>query len=89
MGPLVPLGFLVAYQTDLAYGNKMQRIIGQWVDPISEYIHGCLSVILCTLHFYSAEADSILAKERGLLALPGSTLSVDLVDVERKKNRPQ
>ena len=37
MGPLVPLGFLVAYQADLAYGNKMQRIIGQWVDPISEY----------------------------------------------------
>lgn len=31
MGPLVPLGFVVAYQADLVYGNKMQRIIGESV----------------------------------------------------------
>ena len=28
MGPLVPLSFVVAYQADLAYGNKMQRVLG-------------------------------------------------------------
>ena len=29
MGPLVPLTFTVAYQADLAYGNKMERILGE------------------------------------------------------------
>ena len=34
MGPLVPLTFVVAYQADLAYGNKMQRVVGQSLSPV-------------------------------------------------------
>jgi hypothetical protein len=59
LGPLVPLTFVVAYQADLAYGNKMERVI--------------------------AEADSMLEKERKMLALPGAPLSLDLLDSRRKK----
>ncbi|CAI8022614.1 Plasminogen receptor (KT) [Geodia barretti] len=59
LGPLVPLTFVVAYQADLAYGNKMERVI--------------------------AEADSMLEKERKMLALPGAPLSIDLLDSRRKK----
>lgn len=29
LAPLVPLSFVVAYQADLAYGNKMERVLGQ------------------------------------------------------------
>lgn len=29
MGPLVPLGFVAAYQYDLAYGTKMERVIAE------------------------------------------------------------
>ena len=35
----------------------------------------------------TAEADAILAKEQHLLALPGKTFSVDLLDEERKKSK--
>lgn len=28
MAPLVPLTFILAYQADLAYGNKLHRILG-------------------------------------------------------------
>ena len=33
----------------------------------------------------AAEADSMLEKEKGMLALPGSPLSIDLLDARRKK----
>lgn len=37
IGPLVPLSFVVGYQADLAYGNKMERVIGQFYQiPLRE-----------------------------------------------------
>ena len=37
MAPLVPLTFVVAYQADLAYGNKMERVIGESVTQVFVY----------------------------------------------------
>ena len=85
LGPLVPLSFMVAYQADLAYGNKMERVLGQ---PLLHYVHILLAtaaaVCVC---LYTAEADSMLVKEGAMLAMPGGPLTVDYIDELRKKSR--
>ena len=43
--PLVPLTFLVGYQADLTWGNKMERVIGK-----QKYTHCvCVCVCVCVL----------------------------------------
>ncbi|EDV22364.1 uncharacterized protein TRIADDRAFT_58898 [Trichoplax adhaerens] len=39
LGPLVPLGFILAYQADLAYGNKMDRIRAEAERIMSDETH--------------------------------------------------
>ena len=31
LSPLIPLTFLVGYQGDMALGNKMERILSEWL----------------------------------------------------------
>ena len=96
--PLVPLSFVVGYQADLAYGNKMERVLGQ-PQPILTGI--CTLIIdLSSLppslppsipfsfpRMLAVEAESMLAKEQKMLALPGEALTVELLDRERNKGR--
>ena len=32
LGPIIPFTFLVGYQADMALGNKMERILSEWVE---------------------------------------------------------
>ncbi|KAF7268499.1 hypothetical protein GWI33_018379 [Rhynchophorus ferrugineus] len=45
LAPLVPLTFIYAYQADLAYGNKMRRILGE-AERIMRYEEELLSLPL-------------------------------------------
>ena len=37
IAPLIPLTFVVGYQADLAWGNKMERVIGECRLELSSY----------------------------------------------------
>ena len=39
------------------------------------------------MYIHTAEADTMLAKEGTMLAMPGPPLSVDLIDAERNKKK--
>ena len=58
MVPLVPLTFVVGYQLDMAFGNKMDRVIGKIMCVCSctvghnlVYTHVQLDIALCTLMY--------------------------------------
>lgn len=42
---------------------------------------------LLSVCVYTVEADSMLVKERSMLALPGAPLTVDFIDEKRKKSQ--
>lgn len=58
--PLIPLSFIMAYQADLAYGNKLQRIRGNDNEK-------CYTL---PLYIFLVEAEKIMQYEQKLLVLP-------------------
>ncbi|XP_065904136.1 plasminogen receptor (KT)-like [Dysidea avara] len=53
--PIVPLSFIMAYQLDLAFGNKMERIVAE-ADEILKNEPGLLKLPGGTLTFDNVEA---------------------------------
>jgi hypothetical protein len=37
---MIPLSFVLGYQFDMAKGNKMERIIGEWWSECEVWRHG-------------------------------------------------
>lgn len=94
IAPIIPITFVVGYLTDMAWGNKMERIVGEWVgrgEWWSSQLLQCSSNSYNPTHVIDvmppAEADSILENEKQLLALPGKPLTVNLIDEVRGQNK--
>lgn len=78
--PLLPLTFIAGYQADLAWGNKMERVLGKCPKQVIDSPSLPPYLLIAT-------TDEMLANEKGILRLPGVPLTVELLDTERAKSK--
>ena len=52
--PILPLSFIMGYQLDMAFGNKMERIVGEWnVVMLSPVLHFVLHWLNFSINYTS------------------------------------
>lgn len=92
MAPLLPLGFIMVYQVDAAYGTLVCRMRGKTARRRQKYLreiaklakNPCLLRLILLPVVPLGEAESIMASERERLELPHGIPTFDSIEKERR-----